>query len=124
MEESEPGTKALEEYLDKKICCLLRDSKYLIGVLRSFDQYNNLLMEDVKERVFFKEMYSEKEVAVYVVRGENIVLLGDYGKDTVKKQGYVRKECKEISRLSMEEKREKEGEAGDEVDLDFISLEI
>lgn len=46
-----PGAASLIEDLDKRVLLVLRDGRHLIGVLRSFDQYVNLVLEETFERV-------------------------------------------------------------------------
>jgi U6 snRNA-associated Sm-like protein LSm1 len=46
-----PGVASLVEELDKRILLVLRDGRHLVGVLRSFDQYSNLVLEETYERV-------------------------------------------------------------------------
>eukprot|EP00922_Rhytidocystis_sp_ex-Travisia-forbesii_P003234 GHVS01004738.1.p1 GENE.GHVS01004738.1~~GHVS01004738.1.p1 ORF type:complete len:253 (-),score=76.10 GHVS01004738.1:218-976(-) len=41
---------SLEEDLDCKVMIVLRDDRKLLGYLRSFDQFGNLVTEDTKER--------------------------------------------------------------------------
>lgn len=70
------GSRENEVFLDKKAVVLMRDGKYFYGTFRSFDQFNNITLEDAVERVFFENMFSEKKVGLYVIRGESIVLVG------------------------------------------------
>jgi len=44
---------------------------------RSFDQFANLVLETAVERIVVGYLYSEKPLGLYVVRGENVVLLGE-----------------------------------------------
>lgn len=46
-----PGAASLLDQLDKKLMLILRDGRHLIGKLRSFDQYLNLILEDTCERI-------------------------------------------------------------------------
>jgi small nuclear ribonucleoprotein (snRNP)-like protein len=46
-----PGATSLLNDLDKKVLLVLRDGRHLVGVLRSFDQYLNLILEEAYERV-------------------------------------------------------------------------
>lgn len=46
-----PGAAALLEHLDKKIIVILRDGRHLVGILRSFDQFLNLVMQETCERI-------------------------------------------------------------------------
>ena len=46
-----PGAAALLEQLDKQVLIILRDGRHLVGRLRSFDQFLNLVLDDTCERV-------------------------------------------------------------------------
>ncbi len=46
-------------------------------VRRSFDQFANLVLEGAVERIIVGTLYAEDPLGLYVVRGENVVLLGD-----------------------------------------------
>lgn len=49
-----PGAAAIVEHLDKKLLLILQDGRNLIGLLRTFDQYLNLVLENTVERVIFE----------------------------------------------------------------------
>lgn len=49
-----PGTAGLVDQLDKRLLLVLHDGRHLIGTLRTFDQYLNLVLEDTIERVIFE----------------------------------------------------------------------
>lgn len=76
----------------EKLLVTLRDGRKLIGILRSWDQYGNLVLQDSIERRFLtlppqsnslereeepRHLYSDEERGIYIVRGENIVLMGE-----------------------------------------------
>ena len=65
------------EELDKKLLVQLRDGRKIIGFLRSFDQFANLVLESAVERIVVGNLYAEVVLGLYVVRGENVVLLGE-----------------------------------------------
>ncbi|KAI5184965.1 U6 snRNA-associated Sm-like protein LSm1 [Nematocida homosporus] len=73
---TEPGTRMVEEYLDRSIFVCLRDSTYVFGTLRSYDQYHNILLEDAQEVVIIGQEYTEEFSEAYMLRGENIILIG------------------------------------------------
>lgn len=74
----------------------LRDGRKLIGVLRSWDQFGmacardtmedarlmkditgNLVLQDTVERLFVQNLYADIERGLFLVRGENVSLLGE-----------------------------------------------
>ena len=72
-----PGTASLLEELDKKLMVLLRDGRTLIGYLRSVDQFANLVLHQTIERIHVGKSYGDIPRGVFIVRGENVVLLGE-----------------------------------------------
>ena len=72
-----PGAASLLEQLDKRILIVLSDGRHLVGVLRSFDQFLNLVVEDTSERILMPGLYCDVPLGLYIVRGDNIVLLGE-----------------------------------------------
>jgi small nuclear ribonucleoprotein (snRNP)-like protein len=49
-----PGAAALMDQIDTRILLVLRDGRNLIGTLRTYDQYMNLVLEDTVERVLYQ----------------------------------------------------------------------
>ncbi|EPR77736.1 Small nuclear ribonucleoprotein LSM1 [Spraguea lophii 42_110] len=70
------GCNDYEEYLDCNVTILLYDGRYIFGILRSFDQFYNLSLEQTVERGFINNIYYEKHLGMYIIRGENVVLIG------------------------------------------------
>ncbi|KAG4102617.1 Sm-like ribonucleoprotein [Neocallimastix lanati (nom. inval.)] len=87
MESFLPGTASLIDCVDKKLLVILRDGRNLIGILRSYDQFANLVLQDTLERIIVNDCYGEKERGIFIIRGENVVLLGEVDKDK-EKDGY------------------------------------
>ncbi|XP_043473939.1 U6 snRNA-associated Sm-like protein LSm1 [Leptopilina heterotoma] len=79
-----PGTASLLEELDKKLMVLLRDGRTLIGYLRSVDQFANLVLHRTIERIHVGKEYGDIPRGVFIVRGENVVLLGEIDRDKEK----------------------------------------
>lgn len=71
----------LLDLTDKKLMIALRDGRKLIGVLRAWDQYANLVLQSTTERIFVDGMYCDIPRGVYIVRGENVLLLGEIDLD-------------------------------------------
>ncbi|KAF7723178.1 SM-like, degradation of cytoplasmic mRNAs and positively regulates transcription initiation [Apophysomyces ossiformis] len=56
---------------------VLRDGRKLIGILRSFDQFANLVLQDTIERIYVGNCYGDIPRGIFLIRGENVVLLGE-----------------------------------------------
>ena len=82
-----------------KMLVILRDGRKLHGVLRSYDQFGmswivcfgrlfctpfcptaNLVLEDTVERIYHENVFAESWRGLYLIRGENVVLLGEIGR--------------------------------------------
>ncbi|SGZ48957.1 CIC11C00000001551 [Sungouiella intermedia] len=70
--------------VDRKIFVLLRDGRNVFGILRTFDQFANLVLQDTVERIYLPkvdeqapERFAEAPKGVFMVRGENVVMLGE-----------------------------------------------
>jgi len=55
---------------------LLRDGRTLIGVLRSVDQFANLVLDKTTERIHVGKQFGDIYRGIFVVRGENVVVVG------------------------------------------------
>lgn len=72
-----PGTAHLLDEIDKKLMVLLRDGRTLIGYLRSCDQFANLVLHNTIERIHVDQEYGDIPRGTMIIRGENVVLLGE-----------------------------------------------
>ncbi|CAN4096508.1 unnamed protein product [Withania somnifera] len=70
-------SSSLASYLDRKILILLRDGRELLGTFRSFDQYANIVLDGTSERVMVGNLYCDIPLGLYIVRGENVMLIGE-----------------------------------------------
>jgi len=80
-----------------KILAVLRDGTHLVGILRSFDQFSNIVLENAVERRFVGKQCFDIPLGLFILRGDNIVLLGAV--DEAKEQS-------EIEFVSMEKMKE------------------
>jgi U6 snRNA-associated Sm-like protein LSm1 len=96
-----PGAASLIEEIDKRIMIILRDGRHLVGKLRSFDQFMNLILEDTCERVLLPGKFCDVPLGLYIVRGDTIVLLGEINPET-------EQERMGLEKLSAEEMMEME----------------
>ena len=77
-----PGAASLIEEIDKRVMIILRDGRHLVGRLRSFDQFMNLILEDTCERVLLPGRFCDVPLGLYIVRGDTIVLMGEVDPET------------------------------------------
>lgn len=75
------NTAHLLNEIDKKLMILLRDGRTLIGYLRSVDQFANLVLHKAIERIHVNDKYGDMERGVFIIRGENVVLLGEIDRE-------------------------------------------
>ncbi len=61
--------KMLEENLNKKVALLLKDNRTLQGVLSGFDEYMNMVLDNVEES---SESLNRK-LGTVIIRGSNVV---------------------------------------------------
>ena len=76
-----PGTASLVEEVDKKQLVILRDGKMLIGILRSVDQFANLVLQNTYERILIDGEFCDMDRGIYLIRGENVALMGDFNEE-------------------------------------------
>ncbi|MCO5555674.1 hypothetical protein L7F22_009219 [Adiantum nelumboides] len=86
---------SLVDCVDKKVIIILRDGKEHIGVLRSYDQFANLLIENPQQKCFD------------LVRGENVVMMGeiDLDKEDEISAGISRQPPERASRTQYEKRK-------------------
>jgi len=75
-DEDNNGIRDYEIYLEQEIVVMLRDGRYLYGIMKSFDQFNSITLDSVIEKIFHENRYSERKHGLFVIRGENISIMG------------------------------------------------
>ncbi|EAA00900.3 U6 snRNA-associated Sm-like protein LSm1 [Anopheles arabiensis] len=75
------GTAHMLYEVDKKLMVLLHDGRTLIGYLRSVDQFANLVLHRTIERIHVGNEYGDIQRGVVIIRGENVVLLGEIDRE-------------------------------------------
>ncbi|KAL9184242.1 hypothetical protein ACHAXT_002328 [Thalassiosira profunda] len=133
-----PGASSLVEQLDRRLLVILRDGRHLVGTLRTFDQFSNMVLQETCERrilVVPKDRGAEKEeghaepatvcyqtdidLGLFIVRGDNVVLLGEVDDDEEEQGGdqiqFVSLE--DFEQLQEEESKRKEEKGEGEEDL-------
>ncbi|KAG2566493.1 hypothetical protein PVAP13_7NG186400 [Panicum virgatum] len=98
---------SLAGFLDKKLIVLLRDGRKLLGTLCSFDQFANVVLQGACERVIVGEQYCDVPLGLYVIRGENVVLIGEL-QDREKEELPAHMTCVSEAEIRKAEKAERD----------------
>merc|ERR1712024_10880 len=93
---------------DKKLMVLLRDGRTLIGYLRSVDQFANLVLHRTIERIHVGSEYGDIPRGIFVVRGENVVLLGEIDNEKEANMNLKEEGLEEILEAQSRQQAEKE----------------
>ncbi|XP_021960853.1 U6 snRNA-associated Sm-like protein LSm1 [Folsomia candida] len=75
------GCANLLNEIDKRILVVLRDGRTLIGILRSVDQFANLILHQAVERIHVGSNFGDIPRGVFLVRGDNITIIGEIDKE-------------------------------------------
>lgn len=67
----------LVRMVDKKVMTILKDGTIYIGFLRTFDQYGTIILHKTIERIYIEDEYGEIPLGIFLIRSENIVLIGE-----------------------------------------------
>ncbi|GMI06997.1 hypothetical protein TrLO_g13205 [Triparma laevis f. longispina] len=69
---------SLEELVGKKVSVVCGDGRNLIGILKGYDQVQNLVLSETHERSYSMEAPVELiDLGLYIVRGDNLALIGE-----------------------------------------------
>nr|CAB3484635.1 unnamed protein product [Digitaria exilis] len=90
----------------EKLIVLLRDGRKLLGTLCSFDQFANVVLQGACERVIVGEQYCDVPLGLYVIRGENVVLIGELDREKDELPAHMT--CVSEAEIRKAEKAEKE----------------
>ncbi|TDH66666.1 uncharacterized protein CCR75_005185 [Bremia lactucae] len=114
----------------EQVLMVLRDGRHLVGYLRSFDQFSNIILENTFERHVAGKIFCDIELGLNIIRilrsystdcfnsGDNIVLLGELDSDKERDQPHMnRVELEEV--LEAEERLNKEGNTSVRQQWDF-----
>ncbi|KAK9816397.1 hypothetical protein WJX74_006843 [Apatococcus lobatus] len=123
LEDVPPPGIALVEELDKLLLVQLRDGRKLVGILRSFDQFANLVLEQATERVIVGSLYAEVPLGLHVVRGENVVLLGEIDEARDPPASLTKVTEQEIRQAQKAEKEQEKIKQSMKARMDFLDFE-
>ena len=70
MSGSKPDGPELKKYMDKRLSVKLNAKRTVVGVLRGFDQFMNLVLDETEEHVSSTEI---NELGMVVIRGSSVI---------------------------------------------------
>jgi len=108
------GVTSLAAQLDRRVMVVLTDGRHVLGDLASYDQFGSLVLERAVERHFARGRFCDDEMGVYLVRGENVCLVGevDAALEAAGASPLVRAEHREVVLLEEAEAEERRRAAG------------
>ncbi|XP_046851241.1 small nuclear ribonucleoprotein G-like [Xenia sp. Carnegie-2017] len=62
----------LKKYMDKRLSIKLNGGRHVIGVLRGFDPFMNIVLDETVENISTSEKHN---IGMVVVRGNSIVIM-------------------------------------------------
>ncbi|KAG8883009.1 hypothetical protein FRB97_007383 [Tulasnella sp. 331] len=69
---------ALTGYVDRRVLLIMHDGRTIVGTLAGSDMKVNVILSDAVERVYSPdEGVEEVPLGLYLVKGEQIVLIGE-----------------------------------------------
>ncbi|KAF2498098.1 hypothetical protein BU16DRAFT_525658 [Lophium mytilinum] len=118
----------LLELVDKKVNVCLRDDKFIQGVMRSYDNYGNIVVKDSIEKIYShaQKLFADVPRGMFIIRGENIAMIGeiDLDKDDDIPAGWTRAEVEVVFPLHKAEsearKEEQERKEANLARLGFV----
>mmetsp|Transcript_278 Transcript_278/g.715 ORF Transcript_278/g.715 Transcript_278/m.715 type:complete len:99 (-) Transcript_278:193-489(-) len=72
------GDTSLANLMDSTISVITNDGRNIIGILKGYDQTNNLIVDECHERVYSTKSGVEQLVlGLYLIRGDNVAVVGE-----------------------------------------------
>ncbi|KAL6047525.1 U4/U6-U5 snRNP complex subunit lsm8 [Balamuthia mandrillaris] len=75
----------LESFVNRTVSVITNDARVLVGLLRGVDQYANIILENCQERVYTPEGVEQADLGLYIVRGDNMAVIGEVDHELDKK---------------------------------------
>ena len=69
---SKTNPPELKRYMDKRLCLRLNGNRSVTGVLRGFDPFMNLVIDDAVENASTQQ---KNHIGMVVIRGNSVVLM-------------------------------------------------
>ncbi|KAF6774837.1 hypothetical protein AHF37_05415 [Paragonimus kellicotti] len=77
-----PGSASLFNDMGKNMMVCLRGGRVYIGYLRIIDQFGNIVIHQAFERIHVEKKFCDVPQGILMIRGENIILIGELNEQT------------------------------------------
>lgn len=69
--------------IDSRVQVRLQDGTVVVGTLKSFDQFLNLVLDNTYERTIVpsKKLFAHLPLGTFIIRGENVEFFGEMDED-------------------------------------------
>jgi U6 snRNA-associated Sm-like protein LSm8 len=75
----------LDSLMNRTVSVLTSDARNIVGTLRGVDQFANVILESCHERVYSQEGVEQVVLGLYIIRGDNIAVVGELDEELDKK---------------------------------------
>ncbi|CAL8097137.1 unnamed protein product [Calicophoron daubneyi] len=98
-----PGSASLFQDIGSQMLICLRGGRVYIGFLRIIDQFGNIVIHQAVERIIVGKKFSDVSQGILLIRGENIILIGEVNEEVDIEDKLKRVSEKEIYELQAKE---------------------
>lgn len=66
----------LDAFVGNKVEIITNDGRVVVGILKGLDQVVNVVLANTEERVFTPEGVDRQPLGLYLIRGDNVAIIG------------------------------------------------
>merc|ERR1712130_321839 len=66
----------LDSLVGNKVEIITNDGRVVVGILKGLDQVVNVVLANTEERVFTAEGVDRQPLGLYLIRGDNVAIIG------------------------------------------------
>lgn len=72
----------LDAFVGNKVEIITNDGRVVVGILKGLDQVVNVVLANTEERVFTPEGVDRQPLGLYLIRGDNVAIIGAVDENT------------------------------------------
>jgi len=90
----------LEPLVNHTVNMITSDGRIILGTLKGFDQTINLILDDSFERVFTMNGVEQVKLGVFIIRGDNVALVGEIDEELDKAIDFSSIHCEPLQQIT------------------------